>query len=262
VRVALFATCLADTFFADAALAAVRLLRALGVDVIVPAAQTCCGQPAFNAGHRAEARRMAAHTVRLLDGVDAVVLPSGSCASMIRVHYPELFGNPPRGARADEIAASEVAALAGRTWELSEFIVKRLGVTELGAGLRGVRVAWHPGCHALRELHVRDEPLTLLRNAGATLVDWQAADECCGFGGVFAVKMPEVSVAMADRKIEGLQGDEAERIDVLSSTDAGCLLQLSTRMRYRGIGLPVAHVAELLWRAMRAAPVTPGAGQE
>jgi L-lactate dehydrogenase complex protein LldE len=255
MRVAFFATCLADSFFAGSALAATRVLRRLGVEVVVPADQTCCGQPAFNAGYHAEAAAMAAHTRRVFAGADAVVLPSGSCAAMIRRHYHEL----PDDARATG------RDLAERTWELTEFIVKVLGVTELGDGLRGTHIAWHHGCHALRELGVRDEPLALLRNAGATLIDWPAAEECCGFGGIFSVKMPEVSGAMADRKIETAReaGAEAEAFVgagagaggsgsgvVLSSTDAGCLMQLSGRLRRVGSGMRVAHVADLLWQAM------------
>jgi len=241
MRVAFFATCLADSFFAESALAAVRVLRALGVDVVVPPGQTCCGQPAFNTGHWKEATRMAVHTARVFEEADAIVLPSGSCAAMLRCHYRELGGAP---GEAGPLGAS----LAGRTWELTQFIVDVLGVTELGNGLGGRVVAWHHGCHAQRELGVHDQPLTLLRNAGATIAGWDAAEECCGFGGVFAVKMPEVSVAMADRKVETLGG---RRADVLSSTDAGCLMQLSGRLRRRGLGLDVRHVADLLWQAMQ-----------
>ncbi len=231
MRVAFFATCLADSFFAGSALAATRVLRRLGVEVVVPSGQTCCGQPAFNAGHRVEAAAMAAHTRRVFAGADAVVLPSGSCAAMIRHHYHELPG--PAGTATGH-------DLADRTWELTEFIVKVLGVTELGDGLRGTRVAWHHGCHALRELGVREEPLTLLRNAGATFIEWPAAEECCGFGGVFSVKMPEVSGAMADRKIEtiGDAGAEAEAFagalaGAGGAGGAGAVLTCSAR-RMRG----------------------------
>lgn len=256
MRVAFFATCVADSFFAESALAAVHVLRALGVDVVVPPGQTCCGQPAFNAGHRSEARRMAAHTVREFEGADAIVLPSGSCAGMMRVHYPGLFGAVSMGNPTASPARAVAEDVASRTWELTEFIVKRLGITELGDGLEGLRIAWHHGCHALRELGVHEEPLLLLRNAGAEIVDWEATDECCGFGGVFAVKMPEVSVAMADRKIDALlsgAGAAPAAPDVLTSTDAGCLLHLAGRMQRRGIRVPVRHVADLLWVAMQGA---------
>ncbi|WP_117237379.1 (Fe-S)-binding protein [Thermus sediminis] len=233
MRVALFITCLADQFYAEAGVAAVRLLRALGVEVDFPRGQTCCGQPAFNAGHWGEARPLAGRTLQIFQEAEHVVLPSGSCASMVKNHYPELFPG-----------SKEVLSLAERTYELSQFLVRVLGVERLGEGLKGKRVAYHHGCHALRELGVREEPLLLLRNAGAELLPWEAAEECCGFGGLFSVKLPEVSLAMADRKLATLP--EAE---VLTSTDAGCLLHLSGRMARKGVNLRVAPLATLLWEA-------------
>ncbi len=249
VRVALFATCLVDQFFAPAALAAAKLLHRLGCVVSVPRAQTCCGQPALNAGYRIEARRMAKHTLEVFAGTDYVVLPSGSCAAMLRRHYVELFAATGHGndtAAGDDAASA--AALAGRTFELSEFLVRVLRVTSVGEGLRGRRVAWHPGCHGLRDLGLSTEPLTLLRNAGAELVPWEATEECCGFGGLFSVKQPEVSAAMADRKLETLASNRPLP-DVLTSADAGCLLQLGGRLKRQGSSLAVRHVAELLLEA-------------
>ena len=251
MRVCFFATCLVDRLLPDAGMAAARLLRTLGTDVIVPGAATCCGQPAFNAGYAADARRIAAHTLRALDREDYVVLPSGSCAAMLRHHWSELL---------DDGAGERAGALADRTFELAEFIVRVLGITHIGDGLHGRRIAWHHGCHALRELGVREEPLLLLRNAGASIVDWEAAEECCGFGGLFAVKLPEVSVAMADRKLDTLVQSpgstagattEGPAVDVLSSADGGCLLHMAGRMRHRGIGIPVRHIAQLLEEAAR-----------
>ncbi len=244
MRVALFATCLVDQFFAQAGVATVRLLRSLGVEVDFPRGQTCCGQPAFNAGHWDEARRMARHTMGVFEGYDYVVLPSGSCGSMLRVHYPELFV----GRGADYRRA---VSLAERTFELSQFLVRVLGVEKLGDGLTGRRFAYHHGCHALRELGVEEEPELLLQNAGAELVPWEADRECCGFGGVFSVKMPVVSVAMADRKLDTLPR-QAEP-EALVSTDAGCLLHLAGRMKRRGDALPVRHLAEVLWEARSGA---------
>jgi L-lactate dehydrogenase complex protein LldE len=247
MRVLFFPTCLVDRFLPDAGLAAARVLRALGVDVAVATRATCCGQPAFNAGYAAEAGRIAAHTLRALAGHDAIVVPSGSCTAMMRHHWRTVLGAGD-AARYDDIAH--------RTFELSEFIVRRLGVTQLGQGLRGRRVAWHHGCHALRELRVRDEPLLLLQNAGAEIVTWEAAEECCGFGGLFSVKLPEVSVAMADRKIDTLvraPGSDAAPA-VLASADGGCLLQLGGRLRSRNIDLPVRHLAQLLDEAMHGNP--------
>lgn len=230
-RIALFATCLGDLFFADACADAVRVLRHFGVDVDVPSAQTCCGQPAYNAGHREEAASMARHTARTFEDVDYVVVPSGSCAGMIRSFYGGLLG------------VSGSPAIADRTYELAEFLVHVLGLggpprpgsppgasmTPLGSGLVGRRVAYHHGCHALRELGVREEPLALLRRCGARVVAWDGDTECCGFGGLFSTKFPEVSTGMADRKLDALPPD----VDTVTSADGGCLLQLSGRARRR-----------------------------
>lgn len=233
MRVSFFTTCLADQFFADEAVAGARLLERLGVDVRVSDVQTCCGQPANNAGYPDEARVLARHALRVFDGPDPVVLPSGSCAAMLRAFYPELMEGEPE--------ADSAVELGRRTWELSEFIVRVLGIRELGTGLRGRRVAYHHGCHALRELGVREEPIVLLEGAGAKVVEWEADEECCGFGGLFAVKMPEISAAMADRKLDTLPP-----VDFLTSADGGCLLQLGGRLENRGEGVRVRHLAGVL----------------
>ena len=236
MRVALFATCLGDAFFAEACADAVRVLRHLGVDVDFPGGQTCCGQPAFNAGHADAARRMARHTLDIFEDAEWVVLPSGSCAGMLRANYPTLLDGRDR---------ERALEMAERTFELAQFIVRVLRVEALGVGLSGRRVAYHHGCHALRELGVRDEPLTLLRGAGAEVLPWEAAEECCGFGGLFSVKLPEVSCAMADRKLDTLP-----EVDVVTSADGGCLLQLSGRAARTGRATPFRHLASLLVEAV------------
>jgi len=237
-RVALFATCLGDQFFAEACADAVRLLRHVGMDVHVPEGQTCCGQPAFNAGRRRDAERMARHTLHVFENAEYVVLPSGSCAGMIRCFYPELMNEGDGGA---------AVSIAARTYELSQFIVEVLGIERLGTGLDGRSVAYHHNCHALRELGVRDAPLTLLRGCGAEVLPWVAAEECCGFGGLFSAKLPEVSAGMADRKLDTLP-----RADFVTSSDAGCLLQLSGRSSRRGNGgPPFVHLASALWQGVR-----------
>jgi L-lactate dehydrogenase complex protein LldE len=238
VRVALFATCLGDQLYAEACADAVRLLRHFGADVDVPVGQTCCGQPAYNAGRRAEATRMMRHTLDVLEGADHVVLPSGSCAGMIRCFYPAL---------ADGASAGRATALASRTYELSEFLLRVLDVESPGSGLSGRRVAYHHSCHALRELGLREEPLRLLRGAGAEVVPWTASEECCGFGGLFSAKLPEVSAGMADRKLDTLPD-----VDVVTSTDGGCLMQLSGRAARRRLGPPFRHLASLLWEGVDA----------
>jgi len=237
LRVSLFATCLGDQFFADSVADAVRLLRSLGVDVDFPEAQTCCGQPAYNAGYHEEAARMARHTLRVFEASERVVLPSGSCAAMLRVFYPDLVPGVP------------AERLAARTFELAQFIVHELGVKDLGTGLSGQRIAYHHGCHALRELGTGTEATTLLTNAGAELVPWEADRECCGFGGTFAVKHGAVSAGMADRKLDSLP-----EVGCLTSADGGCLLQLAGRARQRGRPMVARHLASLLWQARNGAP--------
>jgi L-lactate dehydrogenase complex protein LldE len=178
---------------------------------------------------------MAAHTLGVFEDSEYVVLPSGSCAGMIRCFYPEMLGSE----RAER--------LAGRTYELAQFLVGVLGVQAVGRGLRGKRVAYHHGCHALRELGVETEPITLLEGAGAEVVAWEADRECCGFGGLFSAKLPEVSAAMADRKIDTLP-----RVDFATSADGGCLLQLSGRATRRRRGPPFRHLASVLWQGVGA----------
>lgn len=240
MKVALFVTCLADHYFAEAAADAVRLLRHLGCEVTFPDAQTCCGQPAYNAGMSGEALRMARHTVGVFANCEAVVLPSGSCATMVKKFYPRLMAN--QGTTGEKSAA---AVLADRTFELGEFIVRRLGVKRLGDGLAGRRVAVHQGCHALRELRLEREPATLLEGAGAEVYPWEAGDECCGFGGLFSVKMTDVSTAMADRKLDTLPD-----VDWVVSGDAGCMLHLEGRSRARSCGVEFVHLATALWRGV------------
>lgn len=257
-RVAFFATCLADRFFADACADAMRILEHLGVAVDVPSGQTCCGQPAYNAGHRSEAIRMARQTAKAFAGAGHVVLPSGSCAGMVRSFYPTLL----RDGDARAPAGSDVVP---RAHELSAFLVHQLDVLgpdwrdhaadppRIGSGLDGVSVVYHHGCHALRELGVRDEPVALLRACGADVVPWGGDTECCGFGGLFSTKFPEVSSGMADRKLDALPPD----IDFVTSADGGCLLQLSGRARHlaRADGVPApdfVHVATLIRRGLGA----------
>jgi len=231
MRVSFFVTCLGDRFFAEAAADAVRLLRSLDVDVDFPRNQTCCGQPAWNAGHVPQAREMAAHTAAVFADADYLVLPSGSCTAMLRRTYPRLLESP---------------AVADRSYELAEFLVDVLGVTELGRGLEGRRLAYHHGCHALRELGVAEQPMRLLESAGADVVPWEMDQECCGFGGLFSVKNPEVSVAMADRKLDTLP-----HVETVVSADGGCLLQLEGRARRRRMRLRFRSLASVLWEARR-----------
>jgi L-lactate dehydrogenase complex protein LldE len=251
LKVALFATCLGDQLFPDAVVAAVRLLRHLGVEVEFPEAQTCCGQPAYNAGYHREAAAIARHHLEVFSGAEHVVVPSGSCGAMLRAHYPALLAGDGR-------AGAAALDLAGRTVELTTFVTDVLGVGDVGADLRGLRVTYHDSCHALRSMGVGTAPRRLLRAAGAELIEAHDADVCCGFGGLFAVKMPEVSSAMARSKVEGVVATGAE---VLTSTDAGCLMQLAGSASRAGARVRAAHVAELLWEGVqRASGASAGGG--
>lgn len=239
MRVALFVTCLADQLFPEVAVAAVKLLRRLGVEVTVPNGQTCCGQPAYNAGYHQQAREIAAHHLAVFAEADYIVLPSGSCTAMLTCHYPELFEEPRQ--------RSEAERLAERSYELCTFITQVLGVTDLGANLHQLRVTYHDNCHALRGAGISEAPRSLLRVAGAELIEAVGHDVCCGFGGLFSVKLPDISAAMARTKLAGIAATGAE---VLTSTDAGCLMQLQGALRRQGGSVRVQHVAELLWQGV------------
>jgi L-lactate dehydrogenase complex protein LldE len=236
MRVAFFVTCLADQFGGSSALAAVKLLQRFGCEVSFPEAQTCCGQPAFNAGYADEARSIARHFIDVfedaLTSAEYIITPSGSCGSMVH-HYPELFQNdPPMHARARGVAE--------KTLELTQFLHDVLKVREAISDLSGVVVAYHDSCHAMRNLGVREQPRALLSACGATLTPW--IDDCCGFGGLFSVKLPELSSAMMNRKLETLEN----AVQVVTSTDLGCLLQLGGGLARQEAAPRVVHIAELL----------------
>ncbi len=235
-RVALFITCLGDQFFPQVGECAVRVLRRLGVEVTFNPAQTCCGQPAFNTGFRDEARAVAARVLDLFDDADYVVAPSGSCTSMMRVFYPELFaGDPGR--------LKKVEDLRSRLFEFSEFLVNVLKVEDVGARFPH-RVAYHDSCHLLRELGIETEPRKLLRAVrDVELVELQDNQVCCGFGGTFSVKFPEVSVAMGGDKTRAAAATGAE---YLVANDSGCLMHLAGLIHRQGLPLKTLHLAELL----------------
>jgi L-lactate dehydrogenase complex protein LldE len=235
-RVALFVTCVADQVFPDTAAATVRILEAAGVEVVFPPQQTCCGQPALTAGEPDAAIRLARHHLDVFarENVDAVVAPSGSCAAMVCHHYPELVSD-----RHDE-----ATALAARTFELTQYLVDVLGVTDVGARL-DTTVTVHDACHGLRNLGLRNQTRTLLAAAGATLVEMTEPDTCCGFGGVFSFGFPEVSTRLADAKLGHAASTSAR---YLVSGDLACLMHLAGRRSRVGpatVPEPI-HVADLL----------------
>lgn len=235
-RVALFVTCLVDLFRPSVGWAAVKLLQDAGCTVEVPAGQTCCGQPAYNSGDRADARAIAARTIDQLVPYDYIVAPSGSCAAMIRLHYPALF-------EADPVLASRARDVAQKTFELTSFLADVMK-TRLTPPECNETVAYHDGCSGLRELDVRAQPRALLGAVpGLQLTEMRDADVCCGFGGTFCVKYPEVSTAMVDKKTANAEKTGAS---MLLAGDLGCLMNIAGRLRRQGSPLRVRHVAEVL----------------
>jgi L-lactate dehydrogenase complex protein LldE len=231
---ALFVTCLVDQFFPRVGEAAVQLLEEVGCRVEFPEAQTCCGQPAFNMGYRDEARSLARRFLEIFEPYEAIVSPSGSCASMARVFAPQLFDDEPSWS----VRARD---LAKRTFELTEYLDAR-GLRP-SARFEG-QVVYHPSCHLLRELDVDRAPRALLsRVTGLELVNLEGATECCGFGGAFSVKFPELSSAILDSKLHAVEESGAE---VLTAADAGCLMQIGGGLARRGSQVRVLHLAELL----------------
>lgn len=237
-RVQLLVTCLVDWLFPETGLSVVAVLERLGIEVACPAAQTCCGQPAFNAGFRDDARAMARHTIDVFAADPApVVIPSGSCGDMVIHQYASLLADDPvYGPRARDLAA--------RTFEFTRFLVDELGVTDVGATAPGQSVAYHACCHGLRGLDVRDQPIALLEGvAGAALTPLAEHDVCCGFGGLFAVKMSDISSAMLTRKLDCVEACGARTVAV---TDVSCAMHMAGGLRRRGSSVQVKHVADLL----------------
>jgi L-lactate dehydrogenase complex protein LldE len=228
-------TCLGDALFPDVGVATVRLLRRLGVEVDFPPAQTCCGQPHFNSGYQADARALARHTIQAFANRQTVVTPSGSCAAMVKLEYPELFHD-------DLVWHGRAEDLAHRTRELSDFLVNVLGREDVGARFEG-RATYHMACH-LRGLGLTTEPERLLRRVrGLEYVPLERADECCGFGGSFAVRYPGISGAMVQDKASFI---EKTGVDMVVATDAGCLMNIAGCLRRRGSKVRALHLAEVL----------------
>ena len=237
MNVALMITCLGDVLRPAAGIATVNLLRRLGHEVEFPEAQTCCGQPFFNSGFADLAREQAKHTIAVFEGERPVVTPSGSCAAMVKNEYPHLLKDD----RAWHARATE---LAQRTFELSDFLVNQLGVLDVGARYAG-KVAYHYACH-LRGLRLEGEAERLIEHvAGASLMTLRHADQCCGFGGSFSVRYPQISTAMVNDKVKCIDETEA---DCIVSTDTGCLMNVGGRLHRLGRPIEVLHLAELLDR--------------
>ncbi|MFE7806079.1 (Fe-S)-binding protein [Streptomyces sp. NPDC057430] len=242
MRVALFLTCVNDTLYPDTGRAVVRLLTRLGVDVDFPTGQTCCGQPQYSTGYRRHAEPLARRFAEVFGGYDAIVTPSGSCGAMVRELYPRMGERARAEGRGDGLALA-VAPIVPKTYELTEFLVDVLGVTDVGASYPH-RVTYHPTCHGLRGLGLADRPYRLLSAVkGLELVGLPGAEECCGFGGTFAVKNPDVSAAMGTDKVRNAVSTGA---DVLCAADNSCLMHLGGTMSRLRVGVRPVHIAEIL----------------
>jgi L-lactate dehydrogenase complex protein LldE len=241
MKVSLFVTCLVDQMWTSVGASTVEVLRRAGCEVEFDDRQTCCGQPAFNTGYRDEARQVAQRFIRIFEEskADAIVSPSGSCTAMVH-HFPELFAAP---SQQNAEWAVRARAIASRTHELSSFLVRVLKKEDVGASWRG-KLTWHDACHGLRDLNIKNEPRALIRNVrGAEFVEVENAESCCGFGGMFSVKYPEISVAILDQKIEAI---ERSGVQAVVSGDASCLMQIGGRLSRKGSNVRVMHLAELL----------------
>jgi L-lactate dehydrogenase complex protein LldE len=234
--VGLFVTCLVDLFRPSVAFAAIKLIEAAGARVEVPPRQTCCGQPAYNSGDRRDAMAIARQVVETFEPFDYVVAPSGSCAGMLRVHYPRLLADDPNFAERAE-------AVAAKSYELTSFLVEVLGVTTVNAAYPA-SVTYHDSCSSLRELHVHDAPRRLLASVkGLSLIELDESEVCCGFGGAFSVKYPEISTAILDAKVQHIAGSGAATV---LAGDLGCLMHIAGRLSRARAKVEARHVAEVL----------------
>jgi L-lactate dehydrogenase complex protein LldE len=232
----LFIQCLVDTHYPEVAEAMVSVLRRLGISLTCPGDQTCCGQPAFNSGYRRQARIAAQHFIEVFEDAKIIVCPSGSCVNMVRHHYAELLQN-------DSKWLKRARHLAQRTFEFSEYLVDVLGVDDLGARFDG-RVTYHDSCHLLRGIGVKQQPRALLQKvSGIDFVEMRDSDYCCGFGGTFSVKYPEISDAMVTDKVKNIMETKA---DAVVGCDMGCLMNIQGKLSRLGSPIKVMHLAQIL----------------
>ena len=234
--VTLFIQCLVDGIYPEVGEAVVAIFRKLGVNLTCPDQQTCCGQPAFNAGYQREARVAARRFIDIFESAEAIVCPSGSCVTMVRHHYPQLFAD-------DAAWLQRARQVAARTFELTEYLVDILGVDDLGARFDGV-VTYHDSCHLLRNLRIKGQPRRLLnRISGTEFVEMHDSDRCCGFGGSFSIKYADISAAMAEDKVNNIIASGA---DTVVGCDMGCLMNIQGMLSRRGASIKVLHIAQLL----------------
>jgi L-lactate dehydrogenase complex protein LldE len=244
VRIALFITCYNDTLFPETGIAVVRVLERLGHEVEFPAGQTCCGQMHYNTGYQDEALPLLPRFVRQFRHAEAIVVPSSSCVAMMREHYPAMARRLEQTGGHEGLLA-EVESLLDRVYEFSELLTRKLGLTDVGAYFPH-RVTYHPSCHGLRSLGLGDGPLSLLRSVrGIQLAELPGAEQCCGFGGTFAIKNAAVSSAMLSEKMTAVLNTSAE---ICTATDNSCLMQMNGALHRERTGVHTMHLAEILAR--------------
>jgi L-lactate dehydrogenase complex protein LldE len=238
IKASLFITCLVDLFFPQVGESIVKIFRKLGIEIDFPEDQTCCGQPGFNSGFQGDTRAIARRFLSIFNQDDTryIICPSGSCTSMVRVFYKELFKDDPQMLEITHNVSS-------RIYEFSEFLVNVIKAEDIGTSYTG-KVTYHDSCHLLRELGIKDEPRKLIKSVkGVEFIEMNLHDTCCGFGGTFSIKFPDVSASILDEKIENIVESGA---DTIVSSDMGCLMQIGGALSRRGIPLKVMHIAELL----------------
>lgn len=234
--VSLFIQCLVDTMFPETGEAMINVFDRLAIPYDYPTGQTCCGQPAYNSGYRRDAEAAARHFIEIFEPADIIVCPSGSCVHMVRHHYPELFTSDPE-------MRSKALAIGAKTYEFTQYLVDELAINDIDAEFPGT-VTYHDSCHLSRGLGIIKQPRTLLSNVRELeLIEMKDSDTCCGFGGTFSVNYPEISIAMADEKIENILATGA---DVVTGCDISCLMNIQGRLSRRGENVQVLHIAQVL----------------
>lgn len=242
--VSLFVTCMVDMLYPCTGMSTVEVLRHLGIPINFPTGQTCCGQPAFNVGYHDEARQVAKQLFKAFQDAELIVAPSGSCVAIIRHEYPKLFADDP-------VLLAEAERLASITWEFTEYLVDGLGITDLHGKLpEPTTIAFQDACHGLRTLGLKQAGRTLISHVeNVTVLDWEQSEICCGFGGLFSVKMPDVSGAMLEKKLDSIEQSGADYIVI---GDVSCLTHMNSGLEKRGKPPAVRHIADVLAESIRS----------
>ncbi len=239
-KVYLFGTCIINDVYPETGISAIRLLQKEGVKVVFPQSQSCCGQPAYNSGFPDQAKMVARQQIRSFPREYPIVVPSGSCAGMMKHHYPELFAN--------EADSEEAAAFSARIYELTEFLVHVLKIKLEDKG-DPIDITWHSSCHAAREMKIIEDSKSLLKQlSNVNLIDLENEHQCCGFGGTFSIKQPDISAAMVKDKVDAIKNSGARRV---IAGDCGCLVNITGAMEYQKVPIQGTHIADFIWERIQ-----------